>query len=109
MHNVVNLRGHLARPEVVEVLTKLLEKAKQGEITGLMHVASSRRGDDLVGCCGAFADRLQYAVFAAGNANAMLVNHTAKSPGLGNSKSGPLMGRHRSEQALPAGLRRLRS
>ncbi len=85
MENVVQIRGRLVRPEMVEAVSNLLEKMKRGEQTGVMFVAASATGDDITGVYGEFADRLQYAVYAATKHLDMLVTRAAESSGVGHS------------------------
>lgn len=108
-NNVVNLRGHLARPEMVEAAREVLGRIERGELTGWMFIASTLNGDDITGVYGSYADRLQYAVYSASKGLNALVEKVADSPGLGYSSSEPLSGRHRSvgnqEHRLPRRLR----
>lgn len=41
---VVHIRGHLARPEMVEATSELLEQMKRGEQTGVMYFAAGAAG-----------------------------------------------------------------
>jgi hypothetical protein len=68
-------------------MEKLLDKMRRGEQTGIMFVSSSATGDDLTGCYGAFADRLQYAVYAATKQLNGLVDRIAEGQGAGHSVS----------------------
>lgn len=76
----------------------LLKKMERGELTGLMFIASTPHGEDITGVYGAFADRLQYAVFAASKGLNALVDIVADSAGVGDSTSGPLEGSHKAVQ-----------
>jgi hypothetical protein len=91
---------------MVEAAEKMIEKMKRGELTGLMFVASSASGDDITGCYGAFADRLQYAVYASSQYHADLVRKAAESPGIGYSSAGAMEGSIPAiRQELPRMLR----
>jgi len=76
----------------------LLRKMERGELTGLMFIASTPHGEDITGVYGAFADRLQYAVFAATKGVNALVDIVADSAGIGDTASGPLAGSHKTVQ-----------
>lgn len=85
---------------MVEAVAELLRKMESGELSGLMFIASTPHGDDITGVYGAYADRLQYAVYAATKGLNTLVDAVAESPGVGSTASGPLEGSHRTMQGI---------
>lgn len=64
MDNVVAIRAHLARPEMVEATSELLERMKQGEELGIMYFTAGATGEDSWAVHGKFADDLQYAIYS---------------------------------------------
>jgi hypothetical protein len=70
-----------------------------------MFVASTPHGDDVTGVYGAYADRLQYAVYSSAKLVNALVEHVAASPSMGYTESGPLQGQHEAFDELPLRLR----
>lgn len=84
----------------------MVEKMKRGELTGWIFVAASASGDDITGVYGDFADRLQYAMYAATKQLDALVTKAANSPGLGYSSTGGMEGSIPAiRQELPRMLR----
>jgi hypothetical protein len=91
---------------MVEAVSNLLEKMKRGEQTGIMFVSASATGDDITGVYGDFADRLQYAIYAATKHLDALVTRAANSPGIGHSSTGAMEGSIPAiRQELPRMLR----
>lgn len=85
--DVVQIRGRLVRPEMVEAVSNLLEKMKRGEPTGVMFITSTPSGD-VSGVYGDFADRLEYAIYATTKHLDMLVTRSAEHPGIGYTSLG---------------------
>lgn len=108
MRNVVQIRGRLVRQEMVDAVSDLLEKMKRGEQTGVMFISSSATGDDITGVYGEFADRLQYAVYAATKGLSNLVTLVAESPGVGHTAVDSISGKQAADpsQELPPRLKR---
>ena len=93
---------------MVDAVSDLLEKMKRGEQTGVMFISSSATGDDLTGVYGEFADRLQYAVYAATKGLNSLVTLVAESQGVGHTTVDSISGKQAADpsQERPPRLKR---
>ena len=75
MGQVLRLPITQVRNDLVDVLQDLLDKAKRGEVTGLMHVVTVSDSQIETGVCGDFSDDLDYATDAATKGFASLLGH----------------------------------
>lgn len=86
MCKIFKMKRAKARTEVVELLKKLLVRAESGEIEGISYTLATRSGDAM-GICGAYADRMQYAIYSTTQQLHTLVEMACRSAGVGTSHS----------------------
>lgn len=79
MGQIIKLPITQVRSDLVEVLQGLLEKAKRGELTGLMHVVTVSATQIETGISGDFSDDLDYATDAATKGFASLLGYKVKN------------------------------
>lgn len=79
MGQLIRLPITQVRRELVDVLQDLLDKAKRGEVTGLMHVVTVSTSEIETGVCGDFSDDLDYATAAATKGLESLLGYKVKN------------------------------
>ena len=66
-----------AKPDVIKALTGMLERAKRGQVIGIIAVVANADGEDAMSISGEFRDDLDYARAAAREGFDLLLGHWA--------------------------------